>query len=733
MPSTFKIHPAIGIARLGNFRPADEPDADFFITPESPGALPIECDGKTGLPRRTKEGKQVRTNALKKDGQIVRQAARFRIYAYDDDGTQSEVVMGAKVTVLKERSGQTIVGTVKDISWTVYVANKKAIWYEFQERSGEHGYAPGHTLRNATITDADERRQMIIDPGPQTVATPKAKGATATRASFARRANGNYPQSFPPTLNPNSIDTLGELYGTRDSDNRSRLLVLGGYGNSGSYNNGPGEPKTSSYANNDGWFDDIADGPVRATLTIEIQTVDGVPPPPQASPTMTIDAAGAWVVTAYPAYLPEIENIIRLDEAIYDVAVREQAYDTGLYGVAPFDDDEPVASPQLRAWRENAHFNPDYYPHFWRDIWPVLRRPQYLIYLLVFDPLIGAAPHQTDDPRENFAPGPLSMPPHQGQDPVVCETNRQRRYNIYNALRQPGQQNQYLLTPDAGKPDYRLRGMPELCGDNPIGNALPAKFLTLTRTMLFLLRQWADGKFINECEEGLVAGCQDGMPPDSYWYGEPGTPTELDRGVLSNGLGGSFCPGGEVTWIVRNPEIYSEPFRIAQSTKFTPGSLTLTPSLQTGPADADGNFMVTLPGGISGGLEPGDVTKYNAVPWQTDFNECSIQPIDITYEEFNKTYPASTGDPFPQSIQSVWWWPTHRPLWVMEKTGAQVEWTRGIPQTPTGDMMMVRAWSGLGFVVKNTSAAVQQGEALFYESQRNEPLIGSAPDANAGG
>lgn len=730
MPSTFKIHPAIGIARLGNYRPADEPDADFFITPESPGGLPIKCDGKTGLPHTSKDGKEATIDTFKKNGQIVRQAARFRVYSYDDDGTATEVSIGDRVTVLREVFGQTIVGTVTDVTWTVYVANKKAIWYEFQELAGEHGYAPDHPLRNATITDEDARRQMIIDPGQQTVGTPTAKAAQATRASFARGANGNAPQSFPPALNPNSIDTLGELYGTRDSADHSRLLVLGGFGNSGSATSGLGEPKTTSFANNDGWFDDIADGPVNATLTIEIETVDGEPP--VGSPTMTIDAAGAWVVTAYPAYLPEIENIIRLDEAIYDVAVREQAYDTHLYGVPPFDGNHEPRTPQeLRVWRENAYFNPDYYPYFWRDIWPILRRPQYLIYLLVFDPLLGAAPHQTDDPRENFYPGPLSVPPYEGEDPAERETNRERRFNIYDALRKPGQQNQYQVTPDPGNPDYLLRGMPELCGDNPITNTLPQKFLILTRTMLFLLKQWANGKFINECEEHLVPDCEkDGRPPISYWCHEPTTPTELDQGVLSNGLGGAFCPGGEVTWIVRNPAIYSEPFRINQSRSFTPGSLTLTPAPATGPVDPEGNFTATVPGGISDGLEPGDITKYNAVPWQTDFNECSTQQIDITYEEYNKTYPASTGDPFPQSIQTVWWWPTHRPLWVMEKNGTQVEWTRGIPQADTGDMMMVRAWSGLGFVVqKSTDAGPNVPQ--FYEFERNDPLI--PDDGSEGG
>ena len=746
MPSTFKIHPAIGIARLGNYRPEGEPDADFFITPEQPAGLPIQCDGKTGL-TQSKHGKEVTTSTFKVDGQIVRQAARFRIYSYDDDGASSEVVIGQKITVIETSSGQKVVGAVSDINWTVYIANKKSIWYQFKELSGEHGYAADHPLRNAAITDDNERRQMIIDPGPQSVGTPEKAGAKAQRASFAKGENGNYAQRFPPHLSPNSIDTLGEIYGTRDERNHGRLLVLGGYGSSGSVYTGElseaGQPTTTDYANNDGWFDDIADGPVNAIVTIDVETVDGQPP--VSSGPIQIDAAGAWVLSAYPAYLPQIENIVRLDEAIDDISIRELASDPQLYGTPPFDGSKPPKTvQQLRVWRETAYFNPDYYPYFWRDIWPILRRPQYLTYLLVFDPLLGAAPHQTtSDPRNNFNPGPLSVAPYAGQDPVERKANRQRRFNIYQALRHPGQENQYQITPDPSRPDYSLRGMPELCGDNPINNTLPDKFFTLTATMLFLLKQWANGKFINECEECLIKGCteQNGVstPPQSYWYHEPTTPGELDRGVLSNGLGGSFCPGGEVTWIVRNPAIYAEPFRINQSGAFnivdfprtiknasvinTPGALTMIPTPTTGPVNSQGDFTATVAGGISGGLEPGDLTKYNAVPWQTDFNECSTQPIDITYDEFNITYPASTGDPFAQKTELIWWWPTHRPLWVQTKGGAQVEWTRGIPQTLTGDQMMVQAWSGLGFIVQATESQIKANVPGFYESERNDPLI----------
>jgi len=43
-------------------------------------------------------------------------------------------------------------------------------------------------------------------------------------------------------------------------------------------------------------------------------------------------------------------------------------------------------------------------------------------------------------------------------------------------------------------------------------------------------------------------------------------------------------------------------------------------------------------------LQPGDLTKYSALPWQADFNECTTQDIDITYELWNKIDPKSEND-----------------------------------------------------------------------------------------
>ena len=259
MPTTYRIHPGIGIARLGN-----SPDA-FCISPEQPAALPIDCDQR-GNPLVTPDGlTELRVKTFKDaEGRIKRQAARFQIWAYDDESPN-----GRPLKLGDQIEGGGNAGTLIDIQWRVYLANKKSCWYQFLQLQGEHGYDPSHPLRNAAITDENARQRLIIDPGPRTV-----DHQTTRTAHFSRDGGDNYATTFPPPLQPNSIDTLGDLL----TDDTGRLLVLGGHGNSGSYLfDDFGQPRIVNYANNDGWFDDTSDGPVMARLAMFSSLVGGSP------------------------------------------------------------------------------------------------------------------------------------------------------------------------------------------------------------------------------------------------------------------------------------------------------------------------------------------------------------------------------------------------------------------------------------------------------------------------
>ncbi|MEJ0074493.1 MAG: LodA/GoxA family CTQ-dependent oxidase [Alphaproteobacteria bacterium] len=652
MTATFRIHPAIGIARLGNS------PTSFYIAPEQAGVFPIDCD-QDGNPI-VKDGKEVPISKFKDtDGRIRRQAARFRVFIYDDSGEGREVEIGDTFESIEQATGQVLKLRIDDIRWNVYLANKKSSWYQFQQTAGEHGYAANHPLRNADITDSDIRQQLIIDPGPRSVSFTTA---TSRRASFDA---SHGLATFPPPLKPNSITTLGDLVCTQQ-DKHNRLLVLGGFGNSGSMIDGFGNPKIEAYANNDGWFDDTSDGPVKASLVCTLISTDGAPAPPDSLPVPIAVDDAAWVLVGYPRYAPEFSDIVTMDELVFDVAVRTFAYVPYMFGVAPFNGSVPSTPQELNLWRAQARWNADYRPYFYRDIWPILQRPLNFQYFMANDPMFGGNPHDTG-PRGNFDQAQVSIPPYDGEDPTQRAQRRAKRQFIYSVLRKAGQENELLVTPYAGDSNYRLYRMPLLCGDNPLSNTAPSKFLRLTDTMLFLLAQWAEGRFINEQREDIAT-----LPQP------PGAGAVLDRGALAGGLGGSFCPGGEASWIMRNPAVYASAYRI-------------------NPASAEQSALSLPPGNIAGGAGPGDLTKYSAVPWQSDFNECTTQHIDFTYEGWNNINPASTGDPVKRSAQLTYWWPVHRPVNVLNNG----PWSP-TPQNNAGDLQMVTMWSKLGFVVSTT-------------------------------
>jgi hypothetical protein len=699
----FKIHPAIGVARVG-----DSPDG-FYLCPEQIGQLPAEI---------TASGKEQPIKTFKdKQQRVKRQAARFRVFAYDDDlKNGKEVQIGDIISVVLPKTGQLMTGKVLDIAWTVYLANKKSSWYEFQQLDGEHGYAAGHPLRNADITNPDERQQLIIDPGPQTVSYSNEKQRIA---QFANGQNPGYTQSFPPPLQPFSIDTLGEIRAIQQG-NYNRLLVLGGHGCSGSYKKGFGQPVIHDYANNDGWFDDIADGPVMAQIKYQELSEDGRPPAKPRTLSVTVEVP-AWVIVGYPRYAPQITDVVTMDDVVYDIAVREFGYEPYIYGTGPFTGHnkppDPSNAQALSLWRETAQWNTDYYPYFYRDVWPILLRPLNYQWVMDFDPFTGGDPHDTTAGEGgNFDPKIISIPPYEGEDPHEREERRRARDFVWQVLRKPGQENLWTVTLNTGAPtelpasvQTRLSTslpilMPFLCGDNPLTNTVPSKFLRLTDTQLFILKQWADGKFINEKNEGITV-----PNPES----STATGSDLDRGVLSNVLGGSFCPGGEAAWIMRNPAIYSESYRIKHSPYF---SLTALSAWQTQPLSLPNpDLAATDPGSLQIGLEPGDLTKYSAVPWQADFNECSNQDVDITYEKWNVIDPQSVGDPATDITQTTFWWPSHRPMEVFTENG-QAPWAQGIPQTNAGDLKMVSAWKDLGFIINQGT----DDNPNFVQVERND-------------
>ena len=164
------IHPAIGIARVGN-----SPD-EYYFGPEIPGGLPIAPGGYKDA-----------------SGAMKRQAARFRIFGLDTNGR-----------VVRELTAHDAT-----IQWTVHLANQKAAWYEF-ETALDIPEAEPTSRRNVAYQGAD-RNALVIDPGP-------------------RRVSGRHRSAVPFDTGAFLGESvyLGELR----TDEQGRLLVLGGRGRS---------------------------------------------------------------------------------------------------------------------------------------------------------------------------------------------------------------------------------------------------------------------------------------------------------------------------------------------------------------------------------------------------------------------------------------------------------------------------------------------------------------------
>jgi hypothetical protein len=580
MPSpTYSIYPAIGIARVGNA------PTDFYIEPETYRGLPILPQG----------GKFTAKDFRDAQGRLRRQAARFRVFREDGAGAE-EITLDSP--------------GVKEIRWTVHLANKKASWYQFKPLTGVNGYPPNHPLRNPGVPP-DKRHSLIIDAGPRQISGRDAGGPDHPVA-FSRSTippgykGGSFP---PPDIKPSSIDTLGELR----TDQQGRVLVLGGYGCSGSIS---ATPELPHFANNDDWWDDTADGPVKATVVMTSGE--------------TIEATPAWIMVAPPRYAPQLSNLVTLYDAIFDVVVRRQGGRPDIF--------------EAESWKSGPH---GYRPFFETDIKPIFERGAGYPWVTAIPP----KPHSFDfaklaDPREAL--------------------NGFRQYYL-DVIRPPGGEN-VLINPTSAAAHYVVSGqtmMPYLAGDDALTSpdTSTSKYLRLTDTQYFFLQQWAEGCF------------EPGSAPEPH----PGH--RLTRAVLDNCVGGAFSPGIEMSWLCRNPAIYSAPFRFKLRREI-PDPLSL--GLDT-----------------AAGLEPGDVCRSMALPWQADFNECASQEVAGRW---------------------LWWWPVQRPEFVYPPpeegrtasrympdggitSGRQVPWI-GTDYDQKGpdyvqfpeNVDMVHHWHELGFV-----------------------------------
>lgn len=573
----YRVHPAIGIARVGN-------SEEYYLGPETAAGLPLpgqpDNPARGGLPINADTGATITSKDLRDtSGAFKRQAARFRIIQYPADAVGSYPTgQGTEVAI-----GSTVNGKkVKDIIWTVHVANKKANTYVLRENpptAGIVGYENGNlpplrNLNNPAVGSNDPNNpgritKLTIDPGPRTISgsnSGNVKFNKATTASIYQSGTGivqlgNYPKSFPSdSFNlycpAGSIDTLGELR----TDGQGRLLVLGGYGCACGWDVKPPDYKLPYDVNNDNWFDDASDGPVSAVLVLD----DGSAQPVQV---------GAWVVTTDPGYAPQTLNIVSLWDDMYDTFVRNLALAPALYDGA-----------------KNG-FQGSYAASFPDQLYPIFQSVALQRWNINLD-----------------GPGIFA---HEQVGKITAST-KPSSTGLKGKVRDPNTESQWSQGPPL---------MPGSLGDSN------QDFLVVSKTQYFLLQQWLAGTYNSNAAA---------LGPGEY----------LDKVILQNCLGGRFSPGIDLTFIVRDPDLYIKdwrtvgPFRIKAKplayNAVTPGKPLLTEG-----------YVPLHTGNV--GAEPGDISKFMAIPWHTDYNSCATHP--------------PTNNPV-EGTYLYWSWPAQRPVAV---------------------------------------------------------------------
>jgi L-lysine epsilon oxidase-like protein len=585
MPSTFRIHPALSIARVGD---ADGPG---FIGPEQPG-VPANWNFDTGT-----------FENFKVAGRIKRQGVRFRVFEFAPDGS----------LVGEALPGQ---GSVAAIEWTVHVANRKASFFQFHGPKGENGDFSTNGARNVDLVGNDARSQLEIDPGPKSISGPLATPVIL--------------------LNPNpktnqTIRNLGDI----STDDAGRLIFFGGHGKTLQLANAA---NIQDYVNNDGWFDDVSDGPVSAAIVLK----DG----------SRVEAIGAWVSVAPPDFAPSVGNVVSLYETIWDVLVRNPAIP--IPDLAMYRPGGALARLQQQRddWNPTTNRFKNYKPSYVNDIADVFQRAFSATFL-----------HDPGDVKGAFHNpiAPQVWPDLGDPDPIKDIL----RTDVFKRIRDPN-------STDPADCRQMPRGLgDEYCdeGEHLAGSTErtnPKRFFSLTRTQYAMFAQWAARNFD-----------PDGSSPRSTPTAQPAiTPDGLDRAALENCVGGPFFPGIEVSWIIRNPTIYLEPFRF-----------------QLGKKIAAGDVAVGIPDVT---VRPGFLTQQMALPWQADFRDCKREPL---------TNPATGAPTFAM------WWTGQRPDDVFPEAtpDEQVPWTRfpdfnAADDDPNRYREMVTNWARLGFVARQDAS-----------------------------
>lgn len=621
--STYKIHPAIGVPRLGN---SDE----FYIEPHSIG----------GLPRDKNNSQKEITKFKDSQNRILKQAAHFRIYKDNKPLEKGD-------------------SNIASVTWKAYLANKKPAWWNFNEFCGDlmlNGAMVKDNSYKYWSTQQENCRPIVSLRNPSTIGNARQSLIINPGYRFVNKDHkfADFDITGLETLAPYPIKTLGQMILNEDNS----LFLLGGNGHTGGIQ---GAAPIDGFGGGDGWYDDISDGPVEASITFK----DG-----------TSQTLGAWAIVGSPKYAPEIVNNTTWDDTILDMAVRK-------YNAFPemFD-----AQSQKFILGEAG-----YWPSFKEDILPIIQRMKNYEWVSNTGPMVFFS-NPNFDMRDNR------------------KENAQNRKDWFQYLRAPVDlresiKDSFVLS-NTHNTLYKSKDlypmMPLNSGDNSVRNQNVSKFNTFSPLQYYMMHQWSEGFFHNDKESAFLSSLKI---------------NHRDRASVGNCVGYPMSPGIETTWNVRNPNIYDavDFYRIKHAQPIESYNNQLDPS-----RDETESRQGCQPGDLTKRMAmPWQADFLNCSVQNVNFTDPArnkamdkdgnLVPIKPTY--YTYWWPAQAPwDVYTSNASQEEQDADGNP------SGVKVNFQRGINTY----MSMIRNWSNLGFIAnQNTNDRLKNSYPYFTEQERN--------------
>lgn len=642
--TSFRIHPSIGFARVGT-------SAGYYLAPETLAGHPLGEGPRTGgLPIKagTEDTPITSSDVRGADGGLTRQAARFRIYAYSSSGKETyplgptaghEIRIGSVVEIDGKPK------TVRKIVWTVHMANKKTAWYGAADDDGilawgspkaplipseggrnpkldsrsEHEKVqqrtPSGTQTPDPTDDKNRWKTMFIDPGPRAIEGKRAcvHMDANTEASYYKPGSGIVTlEDYPKQFPKTCVANMRDVFAANLPDEIDGELYPKGVE--------PIESLGELHTDEHGRLIVVA-ASGRANSFNKVAAQHGFTG--AVNNDWWFDDTGDGPVDAVLEFDDKTTHTV---EGAAWVISTDPAYAPQILNVVSLWDDiydswvrKLALRPTLFA---NGTFDANYRPSFEDEVRPIFLAAGLQRWVTNLTPK-GISAHesietitaQTPVSATALAKLDLIRKPVDPEDAAVETTGDRKR-------------------------------MPLSLGDARRG------LLSPTKTQYQYLVYWNNNQAKADVRLQLGPG------------------ELLDKASLLACLGGRFGPGIDMTYICREPDIWKQDW---QTSGAGPFRIHAKPREYSGRLEAPFLTIGWTPKRNQTQLEPGDVSKFMAIPWHADYNSCGTHLPSPNIEQNNQLY---------------WSWPAQRPVAVY--VAEDVRGGKGLVEVDAQDPNKVR-------------------------------------------